>query len=450
VSGLEAAAQRRGRLRIVTVVVLGLLVAAGGVVAGVVALNLRDEAPIVAVDDSALAAPATIARGEYLARAGNCMACHTERGGALWAGGRGIETPFGVVHSSNLTPDRETGLGEWTSAHFWRALHNGRSKDGRLLYPAFPYTHYTRVTRADADAIFAYLKVQPAVARPNAAHRLRFPYGTQPALAVWRVLYFRPDASAGLPAPPAMPGVSHGMQDAEALRSRGAYLARGLGHCTACHGPRNAWGATDPAREWSGGMVPMQRWYAPSLRSEAEAGVATWPIEDVVRLLRDGVSGHGSVLGPMAEVVYRSTQYLDETDLHALVAFLQALPPEAPRPDPGAPALAAEAKVVALGERLYAQHCADCHGKSGEGVAGAYPALAGNRAVTMANPANVIRVVLSGGFAPSTAGNPRPHGMPPFAHLMTDEQVAALVTWLRLSWGNKASQVTFSDVVRYR
>ncbi|WP_119153816.1 cytochrome c [Caldimonas tepidiphila] len=374
-------------------------------------------------------------RGEYLARAGNCMACHTARGGAPWAGGLAIETPFGTVYASNLTPDDETGLGRWSADDFWRAMHFGRSADGRLLYPAFPYPNYTQVTREDADAIHAYLRSLPPVRQPNRPHELRFPFSTQWALAGWRLLFFRPGRFEPDP-------------QRSAEWNRGAYLVRGLGHCNACHGPRNAFGATRESLEFGGGLIPMQNWYAPALNSPREAGVAHWELRDVVALLKTGVAPQGSALGPMAEVVFRSTQYLDEADLRAIAVFLKELPqaPAAPR----APVQRADAEQLALGARLYGQHCAGCHGEAGQGAPGAYPALAGNRAVTMDPPANLLRAVLAGGFPPATAGNPRPYGMPPFAPVFDDVQLAALLTYLRQSWGNEAAPLSPLDVLRHR
>ena len=411
-----------------------LLIVATSFAGVIAALNFRGEEPLPA--EAAAFSPTAdeIARGEYLARAGNCVACHTARGGAPYAGGLGVRTPFGTVYSTNLTPDARTGIGTWTSAHFWRALHNGRSKDGRLLYPAFPYPSYTQLTREDADAIFAYLLSLPAVAQPPRAHRLRFPYDSQAALAVWRAFFFEP-----------------GEFEADAAKStewnRGAYLVRGLGHCVACHSPRNVFGATSEKLELSGGLIPMQGWYAPSLTSPLEAGVAAWDAQDVVDLLKKGVSPRGSVMGPMAEVVFRSTQYLSVADLRAMAAFLKALPQTGaavgPQSDRGQTSNAAGAKI-------YEKHCAQCHGDRGEGAPGAYPALAGNRAVTMEVPANVIRVVLSGGYLPATAGNPRPYGMPPYAHLLDDAAVAAVVTHIRSAWGNAAAPVSQLQVMQYR
>lgn len=379
-----------------------------------------------------------VARGAYLARAGNCMACHTERGGVPYAGGRAIETPFGIVYAGNLTPDLETGLGRWSASHFRRALHNGRSRDGRLLYPAFPYTHYTRTTREDADALFEYLRSLPPVRQPNRPHQLRWPYSTQAALAVWRALYFRP-----------------GRQEDEPQRTaewnRGAYLVQGLGHCTACHTARNVLGGSDDRVGLSGGLIPMQNWYAPSLASRNEAGVHDWPMTEVVELLRTGTSPRATVLGPMAEVVLHSTQHLEPTDLRAMAVFLKAVPP-APGNEDADPRETPRAfsQVLERGGRVYGDHCVQCHGRKGEGVPGAYPPLAGNRAVQLAVTANLVQVVLHGGFPPATQGNPRPFGMPPYAVVLNDADVAAVLSYIRSSWGNKAAPVSELAVSQQR
>jgi len=399
----------------------------------VAALNLRDESPLE--DREAFqATPEQVARGAYLARAGNCVACHTMRGGAPYAGGRAIETPFGTVFGSNITPDVKTGIGGWTASHFWRAMHNGRSKDGRLLVPAFPYTNFTLVTREDSDALFAYLRTRPAVEQPNRAHTLRFPYETQAALAVWRALFFTPGVYVADDARPAD-------------WNRGSYLVRGLGHCNACHGSRNAFGATSGSLELSGGVSPIDKWYAPSLADPAEASVADWETQQVVDLLKTGVSARGSALGPMAEVVFRSTQHMNEPDLRAMAVFLKSLPQSARATRGAAPLAQASAE---RGRALYREHCEACHGPQGEGARGAYPALAGNRSVVMDPPANVIRAVLSGGFQPATAGNPRPWGMPPFGHVLDDADIAVVVSFIRTQWGNRSVPVTATDVQRLR
>lgn len=392
--------------------------------------RVHDAAP------SAPPAPEQVARGAYLARAGNCMLCHTERGGAPFAGGRPVETPFGTVYASNITPDAGTGIGQWSAAHFRRALHEGRSRDSRLLYPVFPYTHTTRITGADTDALFDYLRSLPPVQKPNRAHRLRWPFDTQAALAVWRVLYFRPEKHVEDPA-------------RTPQWNRGAYLVQGLGHCSACHSARNALGATRDVMDLSGGLIPMQNWYAPSLASATEAGVANWPLDDIVQLLSTGTSPRATVLGPMAEVVLHSTQHLEPGDLRAMAVYLKDLPPVPGDTDPRELARPAPA-VLARGGKLYEQHCASCHGEDGKGVRGAYPALAGNRAVTMPVTTNLVQVVLNGGYAPATRGNPRPFGMPPFATVLPDADVAAVITYIRASWGNKAAPLSELAVAQQR
>lgn len=412
---------------------IALLLGLAAVVAWIWWANLRGEEPIDDAPPAPVAAPSA-ERGAYLARAGNCMACHTERGGAPFAGGRAIDTPFGTVFTSNLTPDARTGIGQWSASHFWRAMHNGRSRDGRLLYPAFPYPHYTRITRADSDALFDYLRTLPAVERANSGHKLRWPYSTQTALAVWRALYFKPGAHEEQPA-------------RSAQWNRGSYLVTGLGHCSACHSTRNALGAGDIS-DLSGGMVPMQNWYAPSLASSAEAGVAKWPLDDIARLLHTGAAPQATVLGPMAEVVLHSTQHLAPADLMAMAVFLKDLPEVAPPP---APLRAPVSDTVAQrGAKLYEQHCAQCHGEQGLGIPGAYPALKANRAVLLPVTANLVQVVLNGGFAPATAGHPRPFGMPPYATVLSDADVAAVLTHIRTSWGNQAAAVGELAVTQQR
>jgi mono/diheme cytochrome c family protein len=381
------------------------------------------------------ATPANIARGEYLARAGDCVACHTTRGGAPFAGGRVLDTPFGQLVAPNITPDRDTGIGAWSADDFWRALHNGVSKDGRLLYPAFPYPNYTRVTRADSDALFAYLQSLKPVRQASQQHALRFPYNQQWALAGWRLLYFKP-------------GVFEPDARKDAGWNRGAYLVEGLGHCSACHSSRNGLGASEAGL--SGGLIPQLGWYAPSLTSSSEAGLGSWDTAHIAQLLQTGVSPRATVFGPMAEVVQRSLQHLSRDDVGAMAVYLKSLPDtgrEAPRELPSGPEFE---RIVKQGQALYEQHCVDCHGSRGEGRQPAYPPLAGNRALTMTEPVNAIRVVLNGGFAPGTAGNPRPYGMPPYGPVLSDAEVAAVVTYVRASWGNAARPVTALEVNRYR
>jgi mono/diheme cytochrome c family protein len=374
---------------------------------------------------TAAGAAAPSGRGAYLVAAGDCIACHTAIGGAPFAGGRAIDTPFGTVYASNITPDVSTGIGAWSRDDFWRALRDGRSRDGRLLYPAFPYPNFTQVTREDADAMYDDLRTRAPVARPNTPHALRFPYNTQPALAAWRLLFFR----AGVYQPDAK-------QSAE--WNRGAYLVRGLGHCDACHASRNIFGAVSHRLDLGGGLIPLQNWYAPPL--------AGWDADHVTSLLTTGVSPRASAMGPMAEVVYRSTQNLTAEDARAIAGYLQS---SASRRSPRE-ARAADDRTLTRGAALYADHCAQCHGDNGEGAPPAYPALAGNPSMNAAVAANGVKAVLNGGYAPVTRANPRPYGMPPFFSRLSDQEVAAVLTYARASWGNGGAPVSAVDVERYR
>ncbi len=380
---------------------------------------------------------AAVERGALLARAGNCIGCHTMRGGQPYAGGRAIVTPFGDIVASNLTPDAETGLGRWTADDFWRALHNGKSRDGRLLYPAFPYPNYTQVTREDADALYAYLRTVPPVKQQNREHRLAFPYNQPVVLAFWRTLYFRP-----------------GEYQRDARQSdewnRGAYLVQGLGHCGACHTPRNALGGSVTRRDLSGGIIPALNWHAPALTGGSTA-LGDWRTEDIVDLLATGVSARGAAFGPMAEVVGSSLQHVPAHDLRAMAVYLKSLPAGAPERSGATPAVSPDDKaVLARGAALYEQHCVECHGANGRGAAPAYPALTNATSVRAGPPLNAIRMVLNGGFPPSTAGNPRPYGMPPFGAALDDDEVAALVSYLRRRWSQQAELVSANEVRRAR
>jgi mono/diheme cytochrome c family protein len=382
-------------------------------------------------------AVAQIERGRYLAVLGDCKACHTLRGGQAYSGGRGTPTPFGTFYSPNLTPDAETGLGNWSADDFWLALHEGRSKNGKLLYPVFPYTNYTKITRADSDALFAYLRSLPAVRAPAREHELRFPYQHRALLIAWRGLFFRP-------------GVFEADDQQSELWNRGAYLVQGLGHCSACHEARNALGAVQSSDNPSGGLVLS--WYAPSLHSVEEASVADWSEEDVIALLGAGKSRDASASGPMAEVVFESLQHTSEADLRAMATYLRALPKQ-PVPPQKAYVRVPQASLKSMmenGAELYRRHCADCHGDAGEGRAPLAPVLAGNRALTMSSAVNSIRIVRFGGYEPGTEGNPRPFGMPPFGTTLSDDEIADLLTYIRASWGNHGRPVSATEVREHR
>ncbi len=372
-------------------------------------------------------------RGAYLAQAGNCMGCHTAQGGQPYAGGRNLSTPFGTFITPNITPDKSTGIGQWNEADFWRALHEGKSRDGRPLYPAFPYTEYTKITREDSDAIFAHLQTLVPVAQNNPPSTVNFPYSFQPLLSLWRAIYFKP-------------GVYQPETGKTRQWNRGAYLVQGLGHCNACHAERNPLGATG-GDKLGGGQLMGSNWYAPSLTSSLEAGSANWPLEEIIQLLTTGNSPRSAASGPMAEVVRQSLQHLSKEDARAMAVYLKSLPESSPRLHSAAPALTEQVqRWFQRGAKIYEKHCQDCHGISGQGAPGVYPPLAGNRGVTMTPPVNAVRSVLNGGYPPSTAGNPRPYGMPPFAQVLSGDEVALVLSYIRNAWGNRASLVTTGQV----
>jgi mono/diheme cytochrome c family protein len=379
--------------------------------------------------------PALIAKGEYLATVGDCAGCHTAQGGARYAGGRSLATPFGDIPVPNITPDRETGLGDWSFENFWQALHAGKGRHGELLYPAFPYTSYTKVGHDDALAIFAFLQSLPPVHQPAKPTLLKFPYSVRKSLVAWRALYFTEGEFQ--PDPAQSP-----------QWNRGAYLVRGLGHCNECHAARDSLGGTPPDVHLTGGQIPMQNWYAPDLSTRQNGGLQGWREQDIVDLLKTGQSARGVAFGPMAGVVANSTQHMTDDDLRAIATYLGSLPPRA-LPVAEAQLFNADA-IVRSGEKIYAQHCAQCHGKDGNGVAGVYPPLNGNSSVTEPTGINATRMILLGGFAPLTASRPRPYSMPPFAQQLSDVEVSAVASYIRRSWANQASVVRPDDVSKYR
>ena len=384
-----------------------------------------------------------ISQGQTLLNLGNCLACHTERGQPLGAGGRAFETPFGSVYSSNLTPHMAQGLGTWQADDFWRALHYGKSKDGRLLTPVFPYKHTTLITRDDSDAMFAALKtLQPETTQkpiPKVSESLAWPYNSAVAIAIWRSLFF----SSGTYKP----------QDSKSDEwNRGAYLAQGLGHCAACHSPRNAWGASGEVNDFSGGLMPLVNWYAPSLLSAQETGLAQQSISKIALLLKSGQNVTAVASGPMAEVVQHSTQHWPEADLLAVATYLKEQAQTNSVSDiTNKPSITkSPGNFLNLGAKIYEQHCEQCHQAQGQGVTHAYPALAQNRAVLLSDPTNLVQAVLYGGYPAATTLNPRPFGMPPFVLTLEDREIAAVLTHLRSQWGNQAAEVTPLQVNRIR
>ena len=360
--------------------------------------------------------PSPVARGEYLARAGDCVSCHTASGGAAFGGGYRLDTPFGYMLAPNITPDPETGIGRWSSDDFYRALHDGVDRRGQDMYPTMPYDFYTRATRADVDAIFAYLRTVPPVRNRVDVNHLRFPFDQRWTMAAWRELYFREGALRENPLKPA-------------AWNRGAYLVEGFGHCSDCHSPRNLMGGIEKSRDLEGAVV--DGWFALDLTSDIATGLGTWTASEIATYLKTGVfRGRTTTLGPMAEVVRNSTSWLTDADLDAMAEYLKSIPPESPlrtgriRPDPGRAAAA----------KAYLDHCGGCHQAKGRGIPGVFPPLAGNGVVVAADPADILKVVLQG----IPARNHRMR-MPSFASRLSDAEIAALANYVRTSWGNMAA-----------
>lgn len=391
-----------------------------------------------------------LSRGAYLVKQANCAACHTAIGGKAFAGGRVLRSEFGSFVTPNITPDKDSGIGTWTFDDFWNALHNGKGKDGRLLYPAFPFENYTHITKADADAMWAYLQTVPAISQRNAAHELRFPYDQRWMLAWWRAMSFRPGALTYV--------------DTESSAwNRGAYLVRGLAHCSACHSARDSLGGSKGSGDLSGAGVQASNWYAPALFDAKDSELASLEPRELERFLQEGQNRHRAALGTMAEVVQQSLQSWKEADITAMREYLQqqAQAKKAQQSEQQEDFLdrslkrseiSAEQLQILLiqGEKIYRQHCAECHADDGSGRAGIYPRLKNSMSVQRANNVNLIRVILAGGFPPVTKAAQRPYGMPPFAPFLSDDEVALVATYIRNSWGNKASVVSASEVNQHR
>jgi mono/diheme cytochrome c family protein len=374
---------------------------------------------------------AEIERGRYLAAAGDCQACHTRKDGAPFAGGRAIETPFGVIYSPNITPDRDTGIGAWSDDQFYRALHEGIAADGSHLYPAFPYPWYTKVTRDDADAIRTFLKSVPAVRDKRPDNQLVWPLNNRAVMAGWNELFFHPGTFAPDATKPAD-------------WNRGAYLVEGLGHCGACHTPTNVFGAAEKSNRLQGGT--LQNWYAPSLSGDLRSGLGSWSVAEIVEFLKTGRNARTAAYGPMAEVITFTTSKLSDADLTAIATYLKDMPAGKPPAPPEKP----DQKVTQAGEAIFVDDCSACHRMNGEGVAGMFPALKGDAVVQSAKATTAIRLILNGGRAVVTDARPTALSMPSFGWKLSDDQVAAVASYIRSAWGNAASPVSASDVSELR
>jgi mono/diheme cytochrome c family protein len=361
------------------------------------------------------AQPPLVERGENLARLGDCVACHTADGGELNAGGGRINTPFGYMLAPNITPDPETGIGKWTEAEFYRAMHEGINRRGEEMFPTMPYDFYTKVTREDVSAIFAYLRTVRPVHNQVQVNHLHFPFNLRVTMLAWRELYFTPGTFVPDPV-------------RSAAWNRGAYLVEGLGHCADCHSPRDALGGIDKDKDFTGSFV--DGWFALDLTSELTTGLGAWSVDQIATYLKTGAfEGKTTAVGPMATVIEDSLKYASAADAQAIAAYLKAIP---------ADSVLRTGRIVPdalriAGANLYMEHCADCHQSLGRGIPGAFPSLVANGVVLARAPDTLLKVILVG-----TPGQHDRPPMPPYAQRLTDEQIAAVANYVRTSWGNGA------------
>jgi mono/diheme cytochrome c family protein len=373
-----------------------------------------------------------IEHGRYMAIAGDCTACHTAKGGEPFAGGGALDTPFGTLLSPNITPELATGIGGWTDDQFVDAVRNGIGHDGIHLYPAMPYTYYTKMFRADVIAIRAFLDTLQPVRNEVHANQLPFPFNQRETMLGWNELYFTPGEFK--------PDPSKSVE-----WNRGAYLVEGAEHCGLCHTPKNVMGGDENGRAMQGSV--LQNWYAPNITGSRRVGIGDWTVDDIALYLKTGRNRYDIASGPMAEAVTNSTSRLTDADLRAIAVYLKELPPgggELPQPVSG------QDPAMQRGQAIYNNQCAACHSVGGEGIVGLFPRLSGAPLVQQAQATSLIRVVLEGSRAVATDEAPTGPAMPSFAWKLSDADIAAVVTYIRNNWSNAAPPVSPGEVGNMR
>jgi mono/diheme cytochrome c family protein len=381
------------------------------------------------IDDSAPNA-AQVRRGQYLVAAGDCVSCHLREGGEPFAGGLGLNTPFGVIYTSNITPDRDTGIGGWTGDQFYRAMHDGKGAQGEDLYPAFPYPWFRRVAREDDDAIFAYLMTLPAVKYIPPKNDLSFPLNFRSLVGAWNMLYLD----------------SHNFQSdpgQSAEWNRGAYLVNGLGHCGGCHTPKNSFGADKSKQELQGGN--LDNWVAPDLTGNMRIGLGDWGVDDIAEFLASGRNAHAAAGGDMADVIRYSTSLINDADRRAIAVYLKSQPAS-----PSVVSSAPDSGAMRRGAQIYSDACASCHLDDGIGQSRLFPPLGKDAMLQQSDPTGLEHLILGGTRVGVSASRPSPLGMPSFAWKLTDQEIADVSTFIRNSWGNQAAPVAAADVSELR
>jgi mono/diheme cytochrome c family protein len=374
-------------------------------------------------------------RGRYLAILGDCAGCHTQAHGAAYVGGLPFNAQFGTVYSTNITPDRQTGIGAWTADQFYRALHEGIAADGRRLYPAFPYVYFSRISRQDTDDLFAYLKTLKAMRQAPTPNKLIFPFNIRLGLIIWNWLY--------------LPGAQPTLDRARpAAWRRGEYLVNGLGHCAACHTPKDILFGDKTDQAFTGGVV--DNWYAANLTGRAPDGLGKWTHDDLVKYLATGRNKYATAAGDMQEKVTLSTSHMTGEDRAAVATYLKSLAPKGAQG-----AKSPDTHQMVSGEALFVQNCKICHAPPGQpdqpgtGPLPDYPKLAGDTLVLGRDPTTVLRIILGGAASPVPPNEHTSYSMPAFATL-TDQEIADVASYIRNAWGNHAAPVRKGAVNRLR